>query len=188
MTRKINFKALSLITALAVAVGALAGATPALAAEMDDISTSETSVVETIEMTEEAEMLRSKFDELLNEEASTRASYKTDYWGHVEVSGEHTGAWHSIYGHQARMCIAFKPVDGNAALSAYLNSGFWAWTLHYNPNAVDDDGYYMYVGPWKDITYQGAYRLHYELFTTGGSFSTEESERTGSFHVWVDYK
>ena len=187
MMRKFKSRIISFVTALFVAVVVFAGSTPAMATETNNTIKTDFYVEETTEVSEEAYMLRNKIDTLINENSSPRESFKTDYWGYVEVTGEHTGSYHTIYGNQARMCIAFKPLDGNTALSVYVNSGFWAWDLHYKPNVVDSDGYYMYVGPWRDITYMKAYRLFYQLCTTGGNYDPN-NERTGAFHVWVDYK
>lgn len=185
MKKKFKNRIVSFITAMLFVISGIGGAIPAMAAEVDDTTN---FTAESMQYTEEAEMLRSKIDELIIKENQARETYKTDYWGSVEVTGEHTGAWHSIYGHQARMCVAYKPLDGNAALSVNLNSGFDAWTVHYSPWNTDADGYCMYVGEWRSVSYANAYRMNYQLFTTGGSFATEEGERTGSFHVWIDYK
>lgn len=188
MKQKITSRLLSLITTIGVVATTFGGSTSVMAAEVSNNFTDDTSTVESMYYAEEAEMLRGKIDDLIAETNQAKASYKTDYWGAVTVSGSHTGAWHSIYGNKARMCIAFKPTDGNSALSVNLSTSFWGWTVHYNPSNTDSDGYYMYVGDWRDINYASAYRMTYQLFTTGGSFSTERGERTGSFHVWVDYQ
>lgn len=185
MNKKFKFRFFGLVMAMIMALSGIGGAIPAMAAEVDNTNT---NVVESMEYTEEAEVLRAKIDEIIAENDKTRDTYKTDYWGYCEVTGTHEGANHSIYGHQARMCIAFKPLDGNGALDANLFTGFWGWTLHYNPWNVDDDGYMMYVGPWCDITYKGIYSMTYELFTTGGPVGDPNDIRTGAFHVWVDYK
>lgn len=188
MKQKIKTRILSFMAVMAIMVSTFSGVTPVMAAELEDKSSSNVITKESSEYTEEANFLRNKIDTLIADSNLAKESYKTDYWGAVEVSGEHTGAWHSIYGNQARMCVAYKPLDGNGALSVNLNSGFTAWTVHYNPYNTDADGYCMYVGEWKNIAYAGRYRMNYQLFTTGGSFSTEEGERLGSFHVWIDYK
>lgn len=182
MKRKVKTRVLSLMVALSTMIVSLTGSIPVMAAE----STVDSTIAETVENMEEAQALRSKLDSLIGESNETRAAYKTDYWGQVTFTNTNTGGWHTIYGHKARMCIAFKPVDGNTALSASLSTGFWGWTLHFNPNAVDSDGYNMYVGPWKDITYMGAYRMYYEIFTTGNGGVLDG--RRASFHVWVDYQ
>lgn len=190
MKQKIKTRCFSFLTALAIMIGAFAGATPAMAAEVNYDSTLDTDVVDTSEYTEEAQMLREKIDAIIAEEngATPYADYKTDYWGATRVVGKHTGGNHKIYGHQARMCIAFKPLDDNGALDASCATSFWSWTLHYNPWNVDDDGYCMYVGDWKNITYMGTYQMSYILSTTGSGGYDPNDIRIGHFHVWVDYK
>ena len=84
------------------------------------------------------------------------------------------------------MAIAFKPTDGNTCLTCSFSTSFWSWSLPYAYNAVDANGYYMYVGPWKSITYQGAYRMFYKAWTSGNGGVLDG--RTVSCHVWVDYK
>lgn len=176
----------SIVTALAVIAMACVGTSPVYAAEATDEFSTNNSIAESNANTQEVQKLRSEIDALIAQESSSRESYKTDYWGEVTFTNTNVGAYHTIYGHKARMAIAFKPVDGNSALSASLSTSFWSWTLHYSPNHVDADGYYMYVGPWKDITYQGVYNMTYRIFTTGNGGVLDG--RRASFHVWVDYQ
>lgn len=190
MKQKIQKRLFSFLTALAVMFGSFVGVTPAMAAEANDASYMNTEVEENTEYSEEAQMLREKINALIATENGIEpyADYKTDYWGATRVVGKHTGAKHKIYGHQARMCIAFKPLDNNSALVADCSTAFWSWSIYYNPDNVDSDDYYMYVGPWKDITYMETYQMSYTLFTAGSSGYDPNDIRTGHFHVWVDYK
>lgn len=190
MKQKIKIRLFSFLTAMAVMFGSFVGVTPAMAAELDDESAINVTAEETTEYTEEAQMLREKFNKLIaaKDGIEPYADYKTDYWGATRVVGKHTGGNHKIYGHQARMCIAFKPLDDNGALDASCATSFWSWTLHYNPWNVDDDGYCMYVGDWKNITYMGTYQMSYILSTTGSGGYDPNDIRIGHFHVWVDYK
>jgi len=183
MKRIFKKRLTSFALALTVMLTVLGGSIPTMAAETDHmlISNNDEITQEDVEI----QQLRSKIDTMIAETDSTTESYKTDYWGPVTFTNSHTGAWHTIYGHQARMAIAFKPIDGNTCLTCSFSTGFWSWYLPYAYNAVDADGYYMYVGPWCDITYQGVYRMLYEAWTTGDG---SPDDRTVSCHVWVDYK
>lgn len=186
MKRRTKSNLLKGLLSFSLVVGMLVGSIPVMAADNSDDIKSISSIAEEKKDEETAKELRNKIDNMLNEDTATRASYKTDYWGEVTFTNTNVGAYHTIYGHKARMAIAFKPVDGNTALSAALSTGFWGWTLHYSPNHVDSDGYYMYVGPWEDIKYMGAYRMTYKIFTTGNGGALDG--RRASFHVWVDYQ
>lgn len=186
MKRKKQSRWLSFFIAFAITVTTLVGGVPVMAADTGYFPKTDASISEMIQNTEEVQRLRNKIDALTSDSSSTRETYKTDYWGQVTFTNSNIGAWHTIYGHQARVAIAYKPVDGNTALTASLSTGFWGWTLYYNPNNVDSDGYCMYVGPWEDITYQGAYRMIYDIWTTGNG--GVHDGRRASFHVWIDYK
>lgn len=181
MKRRLKRGILSHMLALAVILTAFAGRIPVMAATTDD-----TSVTEGTEYTEEAQRLRSEIDSLIRENDKARESYKTDYWGYCTVTNTHQGGNHTIYGHQARIAVAFKPLDGNTALSARLSTDFVGASPIYNPNLVDSDGYYMYVSDWKTINYKGVYSMFYKIWTTGNGGNCDG--RTARFHVWIDYK
>lgn len=65
MKQKIKTRCFSFLTALAIMIGAFAGATPAMAAEVNYDSTLDTDVVDTSEYTEEAQMLRENIDAII---------------------------------------------------------------------------------------------------------------------------
>ena len=184
MKRTFNKRLASLFVALAVVFSVLGGSIPAMAAETEREGIDNGTLTSQDEV--DVEHLRSEIDALIGKNNPTRDYYLTDYWGHVTFTNTNTGAWHTIYGHQARIAVAFKPLDGNDCLALGLSSGFWGWNISYAYNAVDSDGYYMYVGPWCDITYQGVYRLIYQAWTYGNGGVLDG--RTVSCHVWVDYK
>lgn len=183
MKRRIKKRLLSSIVALAVAISTFAGITPVVSA-----ATNDSLVAETMQSTDEVQRLRNEIDELISKNDKTRASYKTDYWGPVTFTDSHRGGWHTIYGHQARIAVAFKPLDGNTALSGSLalnGPTYSAWPVRYYYNSVDADGYYMYVSNWVGVTYQGAYQMLYDFYTTGSG--GVHSGRRVSCHVWIDY-
>ncbi len=186
MKRTFSSKVLSFVVSFVITLVTLVGSMPAIAADTGYIPETAPSIAEVIQNSEEAQKLRSQIDTLISESSSIRETYKTDYWGEVTFTNSNIGAWHTIYGHQARIAVAYKPVDGNDALSASLSTDFFSWTVHYNPNTADSNGYCMYVGPWKDITYQGVYRMIYDIWTTGNG--GVHDGRRASFHVWIDYK
>lgn len=177
MKKNIRLKLTSLLIALAT-MFSFVSSTPVFAA---DTSAFEDPMVRV----DEAKELRQKLDEALNETSLTRESYKTDYWGYCTVTNTHTGGNHTIYGHQARLCVAFKPLDGNLALSVYLSS-FINVDTFYHYNTVDSDGYYMYVSDWTSVNYMGAYNIFYKIWTSGNGGTPDG--RRAHFHVWVDYK
>lgn len=94
--RKFKSRIINFVTALFVAVVVFAGSTPAMATETNNMIKTDFNFEETTKVSEEAYMLRNKIDTLISENSSPRESYKTDYWGYVEVTGEHTGAYHTI--------------------------------------------------------------------------------------------
>lgn len=183
MKRRLKKRLLTSITALAVTILTFAGRTPIVYA-----ATIDSSVVEEMQNTDEVQRLRSEIDDLISKNDKTRAAYKTDYWGAVTFTDSHRGGWHTIYGHQARIAVAFKPTDGNTALSGSLalnGPTYHAWPVRYYYNSVDSDGYYMYVSDWTTVTYQGAYQMIYDFYTTGSG--GVHSGRRVSCHVWIDY-
>lgn len=177
MERSLKARMTSILLCLVIVITAVMGSTRVYAAESADTNS--------VSQDAEVQQLRNRIDQLISENSSTRETYKTDYWGEVTFTDTNIGAWHTIYGHQARMAVAFKPVDGNTALTADLDVGFGHWQTVYHYNSVDADGYYMFVSDWKNITYQGVYRMIYKIWTTGGGYL---DGRRASFHVWVDYK
>ncbi|MCI8470460.1 MAG: hypothetical protein HFJ35_03060 [Clostridia bacterium] len=181
MKKKIRLKLTSLLVAFATI---FSFATTPVSAAAKSVSVANTEEgKETMEYADEARELRQKFNAV--EPASTTESYKTDYWGYCTVTNTHTGGNHTIYGNQARLCVAFKPLDGNTALSVSLSSFTYIDTI-YRYNMVDSDGYYMYVTDWVPITYMRAYNMFYKIWTTGNGGVCDG--RTARFHVWVDYK
>lgn len=186
MKKTFKRKSLSIFLSIVTLLSTVFGSIPVMAAETIPAATTESTVVESLDNTQEAQKLRGEIDKLLAKNASSRETYKTDYWGYTTVYNEHTGGNHTIYGHRARMCVAYKPLDGNTALSCGLSTSFWGWTVHYWPGNADSDGYCMYVGEWKDITYMGSYRMNYQVWTTGNGGVLDN--RRAAFHVWVDYQ
>lgn len=187
MKRKFKTKLLHLLVVISTMISTVVAGIPVQAEPM-----SESSIVETQDNIEEAKILREKIDSLIGENAITKASYKTDYWGSVTVRYTHNGGYHTIYGHTARIAVAFKPLDGNSALRAYLNlysrsSGVkGSWNVPFNQNSVDADGYYMFVSDWISVDYLSQHYLDYTIGTIGsGSF--ENDNRVAHFHVWIDY-
>ena len=188
MKKKFKFRFLTFVMAMVLAIGGIGGTIPAMAAEVDDTTN---NVVESMDYTEEAEMLRAKIDEMIGETNKTRDTYKTDYWGYTKIKGAAWGgSYHTIYGHQARLCIAFRPTDGDYSdkfkvriqteeLLSHRQDKF-DYTMEYNPSTIDADGYHMFVGDWEYIDYKTAYKLHYAL--------KDGSLREIQYHVWVDYK
>lgn len=181
MKRRFRKKLLSSMLTLAIALSSFAGNIPVMAADVNNSSLSDTA-----QYNAEAQILRSEIDALTGESVAAAAAYKTDYWGSVTVTNTHQGGSHTIYGHQARIAVAFKPLDGNTAISTSLSTGFGSWSFPYNYNYVDSNGYYMYVSDWKNVTYKGSYSMYYKIWTTGNGGVLDG--RRASFHVWIDYK
>ena len=179
MKKKTKLRLTSLLATFAIMLSLVGSTSPVLAAEISSSADATTNVTEVKE-------LRQKLNAALGETASTTASYKTDYWGYCTVTNYHQGGNHTIYGNRARLAVAFKPLDGNTALSTSLSTGFGTWTPIYNYNSVDSDGYYMFVSDWRNITYKGTYSLFYKIWTTGNGGAYDG--RRASFHVWVDYQ
>jgi len=179
MKLRTKLKLTSILTVIATVLSLTAPTTSAFAAETASSTSALTNV-------EEATVLRQKLNTLLGETVEPMADYKTDYWGYCTVTNYHQGGNHTIYGNQARLAVAFKPLDGNGALSTSLTTGFGTFTPLYNPGAVDSDGYYMYVSDWKKVTFQGSYNIFYKIWTTGNGGVYDG--RRAHFHVWIDYK
>ena len=166
MKRRFRKKLLSSMLTLAIALSSFAGNIPVMAADVNNSSLSDTA-----QYNAEAQILRSEIDALTGESVAAAAAYKTDYWGSVTVTNT---------------AVAFKPLDGNTAISTSLSTGFGSWSFPYNYNYVDSNGYYMYVSDWKNVTYKGSYSMYYKIWTTGNGGVLDG--RRASFHVWIDYK
>lgn len=181
MKKKIRLKLTSLFVVFATMFSF--ATTPVMASTESVFVTNTEEGKETMEYADEARELRQQFNAL--ETASTAEDYKTDYWGYCTVTNTHTGGYHTIYGNRARLCVAFKPLDGNTALSVSLRSFTFIDTF-YRANSVDSDGYFMYVTDWVPVSYMGAYNMTYKIWTSGNGGVCDG--RTARFHVWVDYK
>lgn len=182
MKKNIRLKLTSLLVALVTMFSFTT--TPVMAAPKPVLVANTMESGKSMEELNEVAELRQKLNTALGETASTTADYKTDYWGYCTVTNTHTGGYHTIYGHQARLCVAVKPLDGNTALSFHCNS-FINLNTFYRYNAVDADGYSIHVTDWVPVNYMGSYNINYRVWTTG-DYSLDG--RIAKFHVWVDYK
>ncbi len=183
MKQKIKTRFFSFLTALAVMFGIFAGVTPAMAAEVTN-STQLGSTTEAISTDEGIAV-------------PTSDGYtKTDYWGHCKIKGAGWGAsYHTVYGQHARLCIAFRPTDGDTSKKFTVNiqterynpnpnepadNSKFNYKMTYNPDSLDENGYYMFVGGDYIVSLKSAYKIHYAL--------ADGSLREIEYHVWVDYR
>lgn len=202
MKKKFKSRIFSLIMAMAIAVGCIGGAIPAMAAETDSGTEGITEVlsipvadveaaVASGEYDSEAEAIRALFSEQIAAHDKVRANYLTAYWGYATFKGTEYGEnFHTCYGQTARLAIAFRPSSGNRNQSFKVdintknlqgNMGTFKYTMTYNPNSLDSDYYYMFVGSWYTGTGNNAYKVLYQ--PTGYAESM-----TVDYHVWCDYK
>ena len=179
MKQKSKKKFFSLLVALSIIISTFAGNTTALAAEVTDNSSS-SFILKNAESSEYSQPFR-----------ASRSDPDTAYWGYAKFQGAHWGEnKHTVYGANARLCIAFRPADGNYSekfkvrIRAYdllhNNHNRFDFTMEYNPKKLDSDNYYMYVGSWTTDSYPLEYQIFYEPL---GSSSSREVE----YCVWVDY-
>lgn len=112
------------------------------------------------------------------------------YLGNVTFTGTNSGAWRTVPGNYARMCIAFKPVDGKS-YSTELYVDMYQYSSKYigslkcttYTTSPDSDGYYFFVSDYFKINPNSDCRLKY-LATSSG---TTYDPRRVSVHAWYDY-
>ena len=118
------------------------------------------------------------------------ANEKSVYFGEVTFTGDNWGAWHELGDYtQARMCIAFKPIDSDIAASlettAYQYPNVLRRTMYqYTSNTPDENGYYFTVSDYFNISPNSDMRLRYSAASHGGG----PLQRRVSVHAWVDVK
>lgn len=111
----------------------------------------------------------------------------SNYLGHFAFTGENTGAYYTINGTKARICIAYKPVDNNYAfqltLSCYEYGGRKVYSINrFSHGSKDSDGYYFFVSDYFNVNKGVDYRLTYSAYTQG---AVGEKRRLDC-HVWYD--
>ncbi len=99
------------------------------------------------------------------------------YLGSVTFTGTNSGAWRTVPGNYARMCIAFKPIDG-ISYSTELSVDMYQYSSKYigslecttYTTSPDSDGYYFFVSDYFKINPNSDCRLRYLATSSGTSF------------------
>ena len=109
----------------------------------------------------------------------------SNYLGTFTFTGTNVGAYFTINGTRARICVAYKPVDNNYSFSLYLNVTEFGDRSVYHINLYnhekDADGYYFFVSDYFTVNKGVDYRISYEAYT-----QMAHEERRLNCHVWCD--
>ncbi|MGN1302436.1 MAG: hypothetical protein ACI4VO_02130 [Clostridia bacterium] len=111
----------------------------------------------------------------------------SNYLGTFTFTGQNAGAYYTINGTKARICVAYKAVDNNYAFSLGLNvyeyGGRNVFRINlYNHGEKDSDGYYFFVSDYFSVNKGVDYRITYDAFTQGAV----GEQRRLKCHVWYD--